>query len=309
MLGGSPWGQLHVPLALTSVFIEKDAGWAPTVSLDFSEKNPLSLPRIKPRFFGRPTCSVVAVTTSTASPPFGRKLIPETVTSVWSVLSWDFNCKQVFKSPTKLSLEEKTGGSVCRNRDCRKHTMGATSLALYKAQWWLSALAGLTLRHSACWRKSCGSQKKEQLFPYAALTDWFLQPRLSVFTARYGLGIYMQCRLTLVFRGLRYKTYWMYLKGGQVWYMESCTAEHTHRALDSPTQLYRGAVWLDQAADLRHSTSSTHERAFWCVVTAIRCSYRLAGVFCRVPIQSSQLPRNINSTLTHNNLWLLILNY
>ena len=61
--------------------------------------------------------------------------------------------------------------------------------------------------------------------------------------------------------------------------MESCTAGHTHRALDRPTQLYRGAVWLDQAANLRHSTSSTHEGTFWCVVTAIRCSYRLTGVF------------------------------
>jgi len=44
--------------------------------------------------------------------------------------------------------------------------------------------------------------------------------------------------------------------------MESSTAGHTHRALDSPTELYRGAVWLDQAADLHHSTSSTREGAF-----------------------------------------------
>jgi len=30
-------------------------------------------------------------------------------------------------------------------------------------------------------------KKKQQLFPYAALTDWFLWPRRSVFTARYVL--------------------------------------------------------------------------------------------------------------------------
>jgi len=39
MLGVPPWGQFHVPLALTTVLIEKDARWAPTISLDFSEKN------------------------------------------------------------------------------------------------------------------------------------------------------------------------------------------------------------------------------------------------------------------------------
>jgi len=35
----------------------------------------------------------------------------------------------------------------------------------------------------------CGSQNKQLLFPYTALTDWFLQPRRSVFTARYGLDL------------------------------------------------------------------------------------------------------------------------
>jgi len=65
MLGRPPWVQLHVPLALTTAPIEKDAGWVPTISLDFSEKNLLSLPRIKPRVFGRPTCSVVAMATWT----------------------------------------------------------------------------------------------------------------------------------------------------------------------------------------------------------------------------------------------------
>ena len=37
----------------------------------------------------------------------------------------------------------------------------------------------------------CGSENKQRLFPYTALTDWFLWPRLSVFSARYGLGIYI----------------------------------------------------------------------------------------------------------------------
>jgi hypothetical protein len=32
----------------------------------------------------------------------------------------------------------------------------------------------------------------EQLFPYAVLTDWFLQPRLRVFTTRYGLNLYVK---------------------------------------------------------------------------------------------------------------------
>ena len=29
----------------------------------------------------------------------------------------------------------------------------------------------------------------KRLFPYTALTDWFLEPRYSVFTARYGLNL------------------------------------------------------------------------------------------------------------------------
>jgi hypothetical protein len=35
----------------------------------------------------------------------------------------------------------------------------------------------------------CGSENKQRLFLYTTLTDWFLQPRWSVFTARYGLGL------------------------------------------------------------------------------------------------------------------------
>jgi len=36
----------------------------------------------------------------------------------------------------------------------------------------------------------CGSQNKQRLFPYTVLTDWFVWLRRSVFTARYGLGVY-----------------------------------------------------------------------------------------------------------------------
>jgi hypothetical protein len=35
----------------------------------------------------------------------------------------------------------------------------------------------------------CGSENKQPLFHYAALNDWFVEPRRSVFTARYGLYI------------------------------------------------------------------------------------------------------------------------
>ena len=34
----------------------------------------------------------------------------------------------------------------------------------------------------------CGSQNKQRLFPYTTLTDWFVQPRRSLFTVRYGLS-------------------------------------------------------------------------------------------------------------------------
>ena len=91
----------------------------------------------------------------------------------------------------------------------------------------------------------------------------------------------------------------MYLKGGQV--IWTAPQQGTRTALDSPTELnstvYGGAVWLDQT-DLRHSTSSMHGGAFWCVIKATRCSYRLSEVFCCLLIQSAQLPRNINVTLT-----------
>ena len=35
----------------------------------------------------------------------------------------------------------------------------------------------------------CGTQNKLRLFPHTTLTDWFVWPRWSVFTARYGLNI------------------------------------------------------------------------------------------------------------------------
>jgi len=37
----------------------------------------------------------------------------------------------------------------------------------------------------------CGSQNKQRLLPYTTLTDWFLEQRRSVFTATYGLNVYI----------------------------------------------------------------------------------------------------------------------
>ena len=34
-----------------------------------------------------------------------------------------------------------------------------------------------------------GSQNKQRLFPYTALTDWFLKPKQRVFTAPYEMGL------------------------------------------------------------------------------------------------------------------------
>ena len=44
----------------------------------------------------------------------------------------------------------------------------------------------------------CGSENKRRLFPYTTLTDWFLQARRRVFTARYELNSYIQFRLLSV---------------------------------------------------------------------------------------------------------------
>ena len=45
----------------------------------------------------------------------------------------------------------------------------------------------------------CGSENKQRLFPYKALTDWYLCPRRSVFTARYELNIEILYGLTSVY--------------------------------------------------------------------------------------------------------------
>jgi len=46
----------------------------------------------------------------------------------------------------------------------------------------------LPLLHAVCLKVLdfflCGSENKQRLFPYTTLTDWFEEPRLSVFTAR-----------------------------------------------------------------------------------------------------------------------------
>jgi hypothetical protein len=41
------------------------------------------------------------------------------------------------------------------------------------------------------------SQSKQRLFPYTALPDWFLRPRRSAFTVRYGLDLYIPPGLTV----------------------------------------------------------------------------------------------------------------
>jgi len=43
--------------------------------------------------------------------------------------------------------------------------------------------------HTVCLCVLCGSENKQPLFHCTALTDWFLWPRRSVFTARYGLNL------------------------------------------------------------------------------------------------------------------------
>jgi len=45
----------------------------------------------------------------------------------------------------------------------------------------------------------CGSENKERLFPYTALTDWFVYQRRSVFTARYELNVYTYMSFWLIF--------------------------------------------------------------------------------------------------------------
>jgi hypothetical protein len=103
------WGQFHVPVALTTVLIEKYDGWAPQsvwtfrrkISCLYRESNHGSSD-VRPAAWS--LCRL-----RQPHPSFGRKPIPEKVTLAWSFLSWDLNGKQVCKSPTKLNLEEKTG--------------------------------------------------------------------------------------------------------------------------------------------------------------------------------------------------------
>ena len=47
----------------------------------------------------------------------------------------------------------------------------------------------------------CVRENKQRLFPYPALTDWFLKPRRRVFTARYELNV-NRC-VIFVFKGLK----------------------------------------------------------------------------------------------------------
>jgi hypothetical protein len=48
-----------------------------------------------------------------------------------------------------------------------------------------------------------GSQHKERLFSYEALTDWFLQQRRNVFTTRYELCPLVYCRSISVLKGVK----------------------------------------------------------------------------------------------------------
>ena len=52
-----------------------------------------------------------------------------------------------------------------------------------------------------------GSQNKQQLSPYTALTDSFLEPWWRGFTARYALSLYIT-QIRFVFKGLRQSKNW-----------------------------------------------------------------------------------------------------
>jgi len=43
----------------------------------------------------------------------------------------------------------------------------------------------------------CGSENKQRLFPYTALTDCLVEQRRSVFTARYGLDVYIKLMFSI----------------------------------------------------------------------------------------------------------------
>ena len=54
--------------------------------------------------------------------------------------------------------------------------------------------------HTVCLLVLCGSENKQWLYPYTALTDWFYNWD-GVFTARYGLGLYIN-KLRFFFKRL-----------------------------------------------------------------------------------------------------------
>ena len=51
-----------------------------------------------------------------------------------------------------------------------------------------------------------GSQNRQRILLYTALTDWFLQPKCRVFTARYALSPYIT-QIRFVFKGLSKQLY------------------------------------------------------------------------------------------------------
>jgi hypothetical protein len=65
------------------------------------------------------------------------------------------------------------------------------------------------------------SQNKQQLLPYKTVSDWFLQPKWKVFTARYALSPYIK-QIRFVFKGLNNPEN----PGGTVAYRLGMTAVH-----------------------------------------------------------------------------------
>jgi len=95
---------------------------------------------------------------------------------------------------------------TCGRNNSFTDTEGGVKLSLcltkhYNINWhWRSAARGRCewqdvyrstiprSAHTAYLCVLCGSQNKQRLFPYTALTDWFYN-RDGVFTARYGMGL------------------------------------------------------------------------------------------------------------------------
>ena len=53
--------------------------------------------------------------------------------------------------------------------------------------------------HTVCLCGLCGSENKQRLFPYTALTDWFVFVTEIVFTARFGLNIRIYLKVNFNF--------------------------------------------------------------------------------------------------------------